>query len=147
MNQRTIDLIKQNEGFSATVYLCPAGFHTIGYGHNCDAHGDLDAYINRTISPAEADDLLLTDIDDALKDLTNSVRTFDSLDEVRQAVLIDMCFNLGINGLKKFKKFLGYLLVGNYRESAREMYSSKWFTQVPLRASKNMFMILTGEYF
>ncbi len=147
MNQRTIDLIKQNEGFSATVYLCPAGFHTIGYGHNCDAHGDLNAYINRTLSPAEADDLLLSDISDVEKDLTKFVRTFDSLDEVRQGVLIDMCFNLGIGGLKNFKKFLRHLLVGNYRWAAREMYDSKWFKQVPLRASKNMFMILTGEYF
>ncbi|MFN5609540.1 MAG: lysozyme, partial [Holosporales bacterium] len=26
-------LIKQFEGFSATVYICPAGYPTIGYGH------------------------------------------------------------------------------------------------------------------
>jgi lysozyme len=26
-------LIKQFEGFSPTVYICPAGYHTIGYGH------------------------------------------------------------------------------------------------------------------
>ncbi|MFN9323651.1 MAG: lysozyme [Holosporales bacterium] len=26
-------LIKQFEGFSPTVYICPAGYPTIGYGH------------------------------------------------------------------------------------------------------------------
>lgn len=28
-----IDLIKTFEGFSSTVYICPAGWPTIGYGH------------------------------------------------------------------------------------------------------------------
>ena len=30
-----LDLVKRFEGFSPTVYLCPAGYWTIGYGHVC----------------------------------------------------------------------------------------------------------------
>lgn len=28
-----LDLIKQFEGFSPTIYMCPAGYPTVGYGH------------------------------------------------------------------------------------------------------------------
>lgn len=28
-----LNLIKRFEGFSATVYICPAGYPTVGYGH------------------------------------------------------------------------------------------------------------------
>jgi lysozyme len=33
ITQDGIDLIKRFEGFSSTVYICPAGYPTIGYGH------------------------------------------------------------------------------------------------------------------
>ena len=33
ITQEGIDLIKRFEGFSPTVYFCPAGYPTIGYGH------------------------------------------------------------------------------------------------------------------
>jgi lysozyme len=33
ITQAGIDLIKRFEGFSPTVYICPAGYPTIGYGH------------------------------------------------------------------------------------------------------------------
>jgi lysozyme len=33
ITQQGIDLIKRFEGFSANVYICPAGYPTIGYGH------------------------------------------------------------------------------------------------------------------
>jgi GH24 family phage-related lysozyme (muramidase) len=32
ITQDGIDLIKRFEGFSSTVYICPAGYPTIGYG-------------------------------------------------------------------------------------------------------------------
>ncbi|MCP5364125.1 MAG: lysozyme [Hyphomicrobiales bacterium] len=33
ITQDGLDLIKRFEGFSPTIYLCPAGYETIGYGH------------------------------------------------------------------------------------------------------------------
>ena len=33
MTQNGLDLIKRFEGFSRTVYFCPAGYPAIGYGH------------------------------------------------------------------------------------------------------------------
>ena len=33
ITQEGLDLIKRFEGFSPTIYICPAGYPTIGYGH------------------------------------------------------------------------------------------------------------------
>jgi lysozyme len=33
ITQEGLDLIKRFEGFSSTIYICPAGYPTIGYGH------------------------------------------------------------------------------------------------------------------
>jgi GH24 family phage-related lysozyme (muramidase) len=33
-----LSLIKQLEGFSPTIYICPAGYPTVGYGHVVLAH-------------------------------------------------------------------------------------------------------------
>ncbi|MFN4196623.1 MAG: lysozyme [Caldimicrobium sp.] len=33
MTERGIELVKRFEGFSPKIYLCPAGYPTIGYGH------------------------------------------------------------------------------------------------------------------
>jgi lysozyme len=33
VTEQGMALVKRFESFSATVYICPAGFPTIGYGH------------------------------------------------------------------------------------------------------------------
>jgi lysozyme len=59
---------------------------------------------------------------------------FASLTIKRQAVLINMAFNLGINRLRTFKLFKQALLDGDYAEAKVQMLSSKWAGQVKGRA-------------
>ena len=56
------------------------------------------------------------------------------MDNDRQGVIQEMCFNLGINRLKSFKKMLLACEMGNYELAAREMLSSLWARQVGKRA-------------
>jgi GH24 family phage-related lysozyme (muramidase) len=59
VSQDGVDLIKRFEGFSPTVYICPAGYRTIGYGHIV-----LDAERDRFaggIGEEEAEELLRRD--------------------------------------------------------------------------------------
>jgi len=57
ITQNGIDLIKRFEGFSRTVYFCPAGYPTIGFGHVVKPHEDFSAGIDE----AQAEELLRQD--------------------------------------------------------------------------------------
>ena len=120
------NLLKKHEGLSLTLYQCPSGKQTIGYGHNIEDLG---------ISEEVAELLLEQDTMIAYKQVKNAVKCFDNLDEARQYVLIDMCFNMGLSKLMQFKKMLRALDLGDYKTAAKEMLDSKWAKQVKSRAN------------
>lgn len=124
-----------HEGMKLKPYRCPAGKLTIGVGRNLEDKG---------LSKQEALFLLRRDI----AEITNELRKypwFETLDMVRQKVLIDMAFNLGINGLLSFKKMLSYLKAGDYEKAAAEMVNSRWYGQVGDRSKRLVKMMRTGE--
>lgn len=124
-----------HEGMKLKPYRCPAGKLTIGVGRNLEDKG---------LSKQEALFLLRRDI----AEITNELRKypwFETLDMVRQKVLIDMAFNLGINGLLSFKKMLSYLKAGDYEKAADEMVNSRWYGQVGDRSKRLVKMMRTGE--
>lgn len=128
------ELLKRHEGFSQTVYRCTANRQTIGYGRNLDDVG---------ISRSEAEFLLKNDIARALASV--SAQPFwRNLDEVRQAVLIDMCVNLGWGGLSKFARMLTAVSAGQFPKAADEMLDSIWAKQVPNRARRLAQMMRSG---
>jgi GH24 family phage-related lysozyme (muramidase) len=53
-----------------------------------------------------------------------------------------MCYNLGIKGLLKFKKFLNAVDESDYETAAEELKQSKYYKQVPNRAKRNINLIL-----
>ena len=55
VNQATIDLIKQFEGFRSETYKCSAGVDTIGYGTTAAADVGIDPAIRRKITKDEAE--------------------------------------------------------------------------------------------
>lgn len=133
------DLIKQHEGFRSKVYLCSEGKATIAYGRNVSPTGP-------GLSVEEANFLLANDIDKCVGDLRRQTPYFANLDEVRQGVLINMRFQLGLKGLFGFRKFLAALAVGDWIEAANEMLDSRWARQTPERALQLAEMIRTGEW-
>src|SRR5437667_58472 len=70
--------------------------------------------------------------------------SFTSLDETRQNVLMDMCFNLGTAGLLKFKAMLGAVEARDFDRAAAEMHNSAWARQVGERARTLAAMMKTG---
>ena len=58
------------------------------------------------------------------------------LDDNKQRVMVNMCFNLGYPRLSKFKKFLAAMEVHDFETAAIEMMDSKWANQVGLRAER-----------
>jgi len=143
INKRVHEIIKAHEGLRLNPYRCTAGRWTIGYGHNLENHGKP---MPDSITRQEAEQLLDADIASAEDACMLNMPYFGMLDEVRRAVLIDMCFNLGINGLLGFRKTLACVAEGKYTAAGAEMASSKWAGQVGYRAHRLGRMMAYGAW-
>lgn len=130
-----VRMLHEHEGLRLKPYRCTAGKLTIGVGHNLDDKG----------LPRVVVDLLLDiDIADTMEDLDNAIPWWRELDNVRQLVIADMAFNLGITGLLKFRKALQAMQHGIYDMAANEMRKSVWAKQVGRRADRLIEMMRTG---
>lgn len=125
----------RHEGLRLNPYKCPTGYLTIGCGRNLDTNG---------ISEAEARFLLDNDIAACINDL-NSFQWFFDLDGVRQRALIDMRFQLGLNGLLRFVKMLDAIRRRDWPVAQAECLDSTYATQTPGRAQENATMLETGQ--
>jgi len=132
-----INLIISHEGFRSKVYKCPAGKLTIGYGRNLEDKG---------ISDSEAMFLLMNDVLSTERDISMMLPFFENLSYPRQCVLIDMGYNLGLQGLMEFKKMLEALHDGDYDKASKEMLDSKWAKQVGNRAIELSDIIKTSKF-
>lgn len=115
-------------------YRCAAGALTIGYGHNLDANPVPGMGAATRLSEDEARQLLGKDIGKREEQLARSVPFARRLDPVRYAVLVNMCFNLGIGSLLTFRNTLEDVASGEYTAAARRMLRSRWAAQVGRRA-------------
>lgn len=89
LSPKGLDLIKDFEGFSSSVYICPAGHKTIGYGHRLTS---TEAYPDGISRPYAAK-LLTADVhwaEDAVNRLVKVELTQDQLD-----ALVSLVFNIG----------------------------------------------------
>ena len=147
---RSVDaLVMMHEGWSATPYKCTAGKWTIGYGRNIEANPipgkDLTFLHGHGITRAEGRDLLLEDLD-RLRTELNEIDEFRACNDARQAVLIDMAYNLGIVGLMGFKNMWKALQDGKFQQAAAEMLNSRWALQVKGRAVRLAKMMSSGRW-
>ena len=136
MNEKWLKLTKKYEGLNLQPYTCPAGHLTIGYGHN----------LENGITLEVAELLLKSDMAVAKMEVGRSLPWSNRLDEVRQFVLVDMCFNMGLKKLLTFKKMLAALEKGYYERASYEMLNSRWAGQVGHRATELAKMMKKGEY-
>lgn len=112
---------------------------TIGYGHT-----GLDVYPGLEIAESRAEILLINDEADHSAELLRRAPWVAKLDPVRQDVLKNMAFNLGVEGLLTFKNTLAAIRSGDYERGAVGMAASKWAQQVGARATRLIKMMRTG---
>ena len=141
MEAKLMDRIKEqlvrHEGLRLKPYRCTAGKLTIGIGRNLDDSG---------ISQSEAYVMLINDILNCEKQLQARIPDiYNKLDEVRKSVLLNMCFNLGINGLLGFKNTLAFIQAGDWERAANNMLASKWAKQVGRRAIELSELMRKGK--
>jgi len=134
---RLQDQLIRDEGLRLKPYTDTVGKLTIGVGRNLTDRG---------ITQTEAFYLLDRDIDLADLDCRARLPWFDTLDEVRQAALVNMCFNLGINRLMKFKHTLECIKHGDYEQASVAMLESLWAQQTGDRSLRLAEQIRTGKW-
>jgi lysozyme len=131
--------LRLHEGYKLKPYKCPAGFNTIGIGHNYDANPlppDIAAYLaaHGRITDEMADRLLEADIAAATADCRKLYPGFDGFPQVKRYALIDMMFNMGLGTLRKFTTTNLFINSGRWIEASENLKKTAWYKQVGKRA-------------
>jgi len=155
------DFIKKlitHEGLRLEVYKDSLGIDTIGIGRNLEDRGitkeELDwmdipnMAIVHTMGITEADAMYLAENDVQIveEELVRAHPCVDKLDAVRQLVVMDMAFNMGVPRLCKFKNMWNAIHEENYIAAAKEMLDSRWAIQVKSRSTKLANAMHNGEF-
>ena len=122
-----LESIKHHEGFVEHVYDDSLGIPTIGYGF---------AIKDLILEEDLCDEILLRKLRILGRSVMGKFPFFDSLPSDCKDVLMEMCYQLGVTGVSKFKKALKAMEDGDWEKAADEMLDSKWARQTPNRAKE-----------
>ena len=135
-----IEMLRKHESVETHAYKCSANKTTIGVGRNIDKNGGIG------LSQMEIDYLLANDIKRVEAELSQAFNWYDDLNDPRKDAMMDMCFNMGLPRLSKFKKSLAAMSNRHYEIAAVEFLDSRWAVQVGQRAITVTDIIRSGEY-
>ena len=130
----------RDEGEILYAYQDSNGFWTIGVGTLIDRHA------GGGITREESRYLLSNRIQTAENAVNVCLPWAAGLDRIRFGALVNMAFNMGIEHLKGFEKFLTALEMRDYQRASAEMLDSQWAREVGERAQRLSQQILTGEW-
>lgn len=145
--------LKLHEGVSLIPFYNESGEQVIGIGRRLDfvpftsdelrAVGDWPHGI--TLNAANM--LLRNDVCRCFEQLYKHIKFFDELDKERQYALLDICFQLGIKRLLRFKKILMAMKQKDWLKAAFEFEHSKAApTETPQRIRRIAVLIKTGKW-
>ena len=131
--------IAKHEGYEPEVYKCPNGYDTIGYGFAIK-----DLYMDNEVA-----DLIL---DKKIRGILVSIESNDDWNEwfwnkpknVKE-VLINMIFQIGFSGVRKFKKTIQYIKDDNFLMASEEMLDSKWAKSDSPNRAKELSEIVKSQ--
>ncbi len=114
----------EHEGERLSAYADSRGFLTIGIGH-C-----IDARVNGAITQRVSRELFEDDVARCTASARANFEWVDQLDPVRQDVIVMLVFNMGVGGVKGFKKMIEAIKQQNWTQAAWELSNSQWALQV-----------------
>lgn len=141
MKQELTRQLKADEGVRPQAYSDHLGYLTIGIGRLIDSRKP-----GSGLRPSEIEFMLQNDIDERIEALTRRLPWFQNLDDARKGVLLNMAFQMGVDGLLGFKNTLRMVEDGDYMGAARNMLQSKWAEQTPARAARMAEQMRTGKW-
>lgn len=150
------DLLRKDEGKRNFAYFDTNGNLTIGIGHFLGKSGFTTGQIQQFnipdnwreigINDDQVEQIFENDLDRCITQLNYLCPWFELLDEVRQAVIINMCFNLGIIKFLKFSKTISFIKDNDFVSASKEMLDSDWARKGYRRAGYLSKMFETGEW-
>lgn len=131
LDQLKADLIlasdlERDEGDKLKPYTDIKGNLTIGIGRNL---------IDPGLSQDEVNYLFQNDLNTAILG-ASTIPGFDSLTEARQRVLVEMCFNMGIEKLDEFHNMLAAIERGDIQTAHDEILNSDAARELPDRYAR-----------
>ena len=124
---KLIESIKKHEGYVGIVYKDSLGIDTIGYGFaikDLELDEDICQIILERKLPALEDSINL------------KFSWYKYMPQEIKDVVMEMCYQLGVTGVSKFKKTIAYLQNKQWEEASVEMLDSLWARQTPNRAKE-----------
>ena len=139
------DVLVLHEGFSSNPYRDSNGNWTQGYGRHV---GNKKIY---KVSKKTAYEWLYEDIRVVIRALDEKVPWWRKLNPARQQVLINMTYNVGPDGIIKFKRFLDAMETRQYTKASKELLyngsnKTKYWKQVGVRAEQLALATKTGKW-
>jgi lysozyme len=147
----------EHEGLVLQVYQDTLGIDTIGVGRNLQDRGiskeeleeldipSIDHIYEYGITEADAMVLAENDVQIVEDELLSAHPCVDRLDAVRQLVVMDMAFNMGVPRLRKFKKMWAAIHDEDFTVASKEMLDSRWASQVKSRSTKLAHAMYSGK--
>ena len=131
--------IAKHEGYEPKVYKCTNGYDTIGYGFAIK-----DLYMDKEV----ADLILDQKINKLLKRISADEDWGDwflEKPQVIQEVLINMIYQIGFSGVKRFRKTIQYIKDDNFLMASEEMLDSKWAKSDSPNRAKELSEIVKSQ--
>ena len=135
--------LRHDEGVKFVPYKDSRGILTVGVGHNLEAK-PLPPNTVYPLSQEQVSMIAQFDINETVRDLLLAMPWVAELDEVRQRVLANMAFNLGVNKLLQFVNTLSAVRAKRWEQAAAGMEASRWAAQVGNRAKRLAQAMRTG---
>jgi len=132
---KLLEELMLDEGIIHEIYNDHLGFATFGVGHLItESDEEWGQPLGTPVSEQRVKDCLNADVDIVCKELDKNLQWWRGLNDTRQRVLANMCFNLGGTRLSKFRNMLKACREHDWAKMAVEMEDSRWFKQVGRRS-------------
>ena len=145
-----VDVLAIEEGFESMPYIDTEGYVTVGYGLKISGRdqkiSDFHYFPNmpervarcwmETLVEARYKDMMAVD---------KFERVMATCNPARQAILLSMSYQMGLQGLQQFKNTLLLIEEESFGAAAIEMLDSRWARQTAARAERHSEVMAGGE--
>jgi GH24 family phage-related lysozyme (muramidase) len=139
------DRIQRAEGLRLTPYRDSRGFWTIGRGHLLPQDLTATQRATMVLTREEADALFESDLASAIHGAA-SFAWWHVLDAERQAVIVEMVFQMGVSGVSEFVRMAEAIKARKFHAAAYEMLDSDWARQTPSRVKHLASAMRDGQW-